>query len=88
MADSGVHSPFGLIPIFITNSASNGSIGGFRTLASSGPFARASQNSVRLELPRDDGEPYIGAEDIDWEEPYKDGGFDAHLRLKEIRRAY
>jgi SAM-dependent methyltransferase len=49
---------------------------------------QATARDCALVLARDDGEPYIGPETIDWEEPYKDGGPDAaHARLDNMRFA-
>jgi site-specific DNA-methyltransferase (adenine-specific) len=49
---------------------------------------QATARDCALVLARDDGEPYIGPEAIDWDEPYKDGGPDAaHARLNDMRFA-
>ena len=49
---------------------------------------QATARDCVLVLARDDGEPYIGPEAIDWNEPYKDGGPDAaHARLNDMRSA-
>jgi DNA methylase len=49
---------------------------------------QATARDCALVLARDDGEPYIGPEAIDWDEPYKDGGPDAaHVRLNDMRFA-
>lgn len=47
---------------------------------------QATARDCALVLAREDGDPYIGPEKIDWDEPYKDGGPDAaHRRLNEMR---
>ncbi len=49
---------------------------------------QATARDCALVLRRDDGEPDIGQDGIDWDEPYKDGGPDAaHARLKDMRFA-
>jgi hypothetical protein len=49
---------------------------------------QATARDCALVLTRDDGDPYIGPEIIDWDEPYKDGGPDAaHARLSNMRFA-
>jgi hypothetical protein len=49
---------------------------------------QATARDCALVLRRDDGEPDIGQEAVDWDEPYKDGGPDAaHARLKDMRFA-
>jgi site-specific DNA-methyltransferase (adenine-specific) len=49
---------------------------------------QATARDCALVLRRDDGEPDIGPEAVDWDEPYKDGGPDvAHARLKDMRIA-
>lgn len=49
---------------------------------------QATNRDCALVLTRADGEPGPIPENIDWEEPYKDGGPDsAHARIKEIRIA-
>ena len=49
---------------------------------------QATARDCALVLRRDDGEPEIGQEAVDWDEPYKDGGPDAaHARLKDMRFA-
>ncbi len=49
---------------------------------------QATARDCALVLRRDDGEPDIGQEPVDWDEPYKDGGPDAaHARLKGMRFA-
>jgi DNA methylase len=49
---------------------------------------QATARDCALVLRRDDGEPDISQEAVDWDEPYKDGGPDAaHARLKGMRFA-
>jgi hypothetical protein len=49
---------------------------------------RATERDCALVLARSDGAPAIDMPDVEWDEPYKDGGPDAaHLRLREIRGA-
>ena len=49
---------------------------------------QATARDCALVLRRDDGEPDIGQEAVDWSESYKDGGPDAaHARLKDMRFA-
>jgi site-specific DNA-methyltransferase (adenine-specific) len=38
---------------------------------------QATERDCVLVLARDDGTPYVDGDDIDWSEPYKDGGPDA-----------
>lgn len=47
---------------------------------------QATNRDCALVLARSDGQPEVGPADIDWEEPWKDGGPDAaHERLRGIR---
>lgn len=47
---------------------------------------QATARDCVLVLARDDGEPYVSSDPINWDEPYKDGGTDAaHARLNEMR---
>jgi len=49
---------------------------------------QATARDCALVLARDDGEPYVRPGDIDWDEPYKDGGPDAaHVRFNGMRYA-
>jgi site-specific DNA-methyltransferase (adenine-specific) len=49
---------------------------------------QATDRDCALVLARDDGQPEVGPDVIDWDEPYEDGGPDAaHARVKEIRFA-
>ncbi len=49
---------------------------------------QATSRDVALVLAHSDGSPDLGQPDVDWEEPYKDGGPDAaHERLKRHRVA-
>jgi DNA modification methylase len=49
---------------------------------------KATDTDCVLVLARDEGEPLVRSEDIDWDEPYRDGGPDeAHGRLLRLRQA-
>ncbi|WP_456847594.1 hypothetical protein, partial [Cellulomonas sp. P5_C6] len=49
---------------------------------------QATNRDCALVLARKDGDPDLGQTEVDWDEPYKDGGPDAtHERLRQIRLA-
>jgi DNA methylase len=49
---------------------------------------RATDRDCALVLARSDGEPVTDNSEIEWDEPYKDGGPDAaHIRLRKLRIA-
>ena len=50
---------------------------------------QATNRDCALVLAHRDGSPDLSRSDVDWDEPYKDGGPDAaHERLRNLRLAY